>query len=150
MTYWWIFVFVCYFWVYTRLAILAIVCPVPCTNCYKQKKNKKIKKSLVLVEKGKANQLLRRADTSWVQSDPAISECLYSCGCRTEMGFCRLCSGDPHRLSHDEPCMLQSSSLHFSIPSCRHSSSISKLIRISAILRNMYRISGITQCMGYT
>jgi len=37
LTYWWIFVFVCYFWVYTRLAILAIVCPVLCTNCYKQK-----------------------------------------------------------------------------------------------------------------
>ena len=44
MTYWWIFVFVCYFWVYTRLAILAIVCPVLCTNCYKQNKKKKTKK----------------------------------------------------------------------------------------------------------
>jgi len=28
---------ICYFWVYTRLAILAIVCPVLCTNCYKKK-----------------------------------------------------------------------------------------------------------------
>ena len=44
LTYWWIFVFACFFWVYTRLAILAIVCPVPCTNCYKQTQTNKKKK----------------------------------------------------------------------------------------------------------
>jgi len=37
LTYWWIFTFVCFFWVYTRLATLTIVYRVPCTNCYKKK-----------------------------------------------------------------------------------------------------------------